>query len=50
MNEADTQRLEDIKAEIRSAAAEIHAGEVTGCCHRLVDALLLMIQFLEGKS
>jgi hypothetical protein len=41
------QALEDIKQEIRAAAAEIHAGEVVGCCHRLVDAVLMLSEFLE---
>jgi hypothetical protein len=47
---ADQQRLEDIKAEIQAAAQEIHAGEVVGCCNRLVDTFLLLTQFLEEHS
>lgn len=39
--------LDDLKAEVQSAAQEINAGEVVGCCNRLVDAFLLLSQFLE---
>ena len=47
MTRQQAQQLEDIKTEVASAAQELQAGETGGCCGRLVDALLLVTQFME---
>lgn len=48
MTPEQMQRLEEIKAEIGQAAAELHSnGDPYAACARVIDAVLLLTAFLE---
>ena len=48
MNPEQAQRLEDIKQEIRDAAQAIRDTDTAACCNRLVDAFLMLTEYLES--
>jgi hypothetical protein len=47
MSPEQSQHLEDLKAEIQAAAQALRHSDATECCNRLVDAFLMLTQYLE---
>lgn len=50
MNPEQARALEEIKEELATAAFALNNGNTSLCCNRLVDAFLLLCEYLENLS
>jgi hypothetical protein len=48
MTPEQERQLDDLREEVQAAARAMQDSDTNTCCYRLVDAFLLLMQYLES--